>query len=146
MRDAGRPRSLPDHMTPAGDRVRWKFDVEVVADDGSVPHSIAVIVTNSQKLGVTGSIGHEQVALDILEHAIDAVRGYHARKGGFTIPGKDVSIAGVSAREVRVTGPIEDREYAVACLENAKSAVRGHHDKRRVLTPSTADVTVARAL
>ena len=144
--DSGRPRSLPDHMTSAGDRERWRFVVEAVSPQGVVAHTLSVIITTSGQLGVAGSIGDEKLALSLLEHAIDAVHGYHDHKGGMTIPSKDVSLEGAPSHAVRVTGPCEDRMYAVACMRNAQDAIRNHHAKRAALTFSSNPVTSARRL
>lgn len=75
--DSGRPRSMPDHSTAAGD----------------VYATLSINVHASGALSVVGPIENLEWALAVLENAKDAIRGYHAKKdGGIIVPAKDVSI------------------------------------------------------
>lgn len=69
-----RPSSLPDHGD-AMDRVAVEFTIRVYT---------------SGALSVHGPIEDKAWCLSALEHAKDAVRGHHAKKGAIIIPSGDV--------------------------------------------------------
>lgn len=119
------------------DPVAWSFAIEVIGVDGALMHALTVRIHASTALSVDGAINDADLACDILDNAADAIRGYHQRKGGLVVPGKDVSIRGRAVRQVNVTGPIENRTYALGVMASAKAAIRDMH-ARRALKPITA--------
>lgn len=75
--DSGRPRSMPDHGTVAGDACV----------------TLTVKVHASGALSVEGPIENQEWALAVLANAADAIRNYHGKKQGeIIVPSKDVSI------------------------------------------------------
>lgn len=127
-----RPRSRLDHGTEAGDRERWKYAIKVIGLDGVLSHQIVVKIHASNALSVEGAINDQQIALDILDNARDALGGYHT-KGSLIVPGKDVTIGGLQVRQVTIEGDgPDDRAYMRACLDNAKEAIRDMHARRKL--------------
>lgn len=75
--DSGKPRSMHDHGTPAGDLFA----------------ALTIKVHASGALSVEGPIENKEWAIAVLENAKDAIRGYHdKKKGEIIVPAKDVSI------------------------------------------------------
>lgn len=63
-------RSLPEHATPAGDRVAASITIRVYA---------------SGAMSISGDIGEPQWAIAALEHAKDAIRSRAAQAAGEAI-------------------------------------------------------------
>jgi hypothetical protein len=116
--------------------IAWSYVVEVIGVDGLILHELKIHIHHDNALSVEGAIGDEKLANDILDNASDAIRGYHQRKGGLVVPGKDVSIQGKEVRQVNVVGPIEDRAYALDVMKHAKAAIKDMHARRALSKPS----------
>ena len=77
MSELLRPRSLPDHGTPAGDAVRVQIVIKVHA---------------SGALSIEGPLEERAWMLAALENAKDAVRNHRPRELGLIVPPSDVSL------------------------------------------------------
>lgn len=123
-------------MTPAGDTISHSYAIVVIDSEGKESFKITIDITMSQAMGVGGNIEDLARAHAVLDNAKDAVAGFHLRKTGMQVPGKDVSIPGLDVRELKIDGPIEYREYTLAVLDQAKVIVSNHHSKKLIVSPS----------
>jgi len=137
--DAGRHRSRFDHDTKEGMTVQASWEIEAIDIEGHVVPQlgIQIVLTGSNAYGVTGAIGNEKLAHEVIDNAIDAVRAYHTAKAGLTVPGKDVKITGYQIRQLNVLGDVDDRAFTVAVLSNAKQIITDMHARRALALPST---------
>lgn len=70
-----KPKSLPEHMSPAGDRVFA---------------TLIIRIQESGALSVEGPIENREWCIAVLENAKDAIRNHHLRKDTIIVPGTDV--------------------------------------------------------
>lgn len=126
----GNRDTLPDHLSPDGDKVAWSFLVRAIGLDDLIVRELKVNIHASNALSVAGHIKDEAYALSLLDHAIEALGGYHQQVGGLVIPGKDTSLP-EQVKKITVSGPVEDKLYAVACMQQAKAAIIDMHARRR---------------
>lgn len=83
-----RQRCLPDHMSPAGDKVAFEYKIKVFT---------------SGALAVEGPIEELAYTMAVFENAKDAVKAHHTRKSTLIIPSKDVELPTV-ATPIKVDG------------------------------------------
>lgn len=128
----GNRRTLPDHMTSAGDQPAWSFTLRAPCTDGTLIE-IVIDIHASGSLGVRGCINNLDVAVALIENVRDMVRGYRKRSDGLTVPGHDVSIPGYDVITLQIEGPMQNTAYALECLSCAEKAVRDMHARRVTL-------------
>lgn len=121
--------SLPDHMSPSGDLVAWAYTI--TAHTNTLPLTLTVSIYTSGALSVSGHINDEVLADSLLDHAMDAIRGYHNRLDSILLQGKDASLP-VACNKISIEGPVSDRMYAIACMQSAKSAIKDMHARRNL--------------
>lgn len=142
----GNRDTLPDHMTPDGDQVAATFGVIAVGEDqkpkwiiivcwhasSAVSLNYGYVNANGQALLET-EIDEEKYAFAqlLLDHAVDALMGYHLRHGQITIKGRDTSLP-IAVENVVIQGPVEDRLLASAVMKSAKDALTNSYERKKL--------------